>query len=68
MYKKDIMGGNILIIEKGDKTKSGIATRDLFIISGGMKPVFIDGFALRALACGQNDEKIQKVLDRMLVE
>jgi len=62
MYKKDVMGGSLILIEKGDKTKNGIAQADYIIITGGVKSVFLNNQTMKAIWEGLKDEKIGKIL------
>jgi hypothetical protein len=64
MFKKDILGGSLILIEKGDVTKKGVAKDDYIIITGGLQNNFINRQCMRAIWEGLKDEKIGEIMRR----
>jgi len=64
MFKKDIMGGSLILIEKGDITKKGVAKNDYVLITGGVSTVILSQGTMKAIWQGLHDEKIGSVLRR----
>jgi hypothetical protein len=62
MYKKDIMGGSLILIEKGDTTKKGIAKNDYLLIAGGVSPVIINRSTMKSIWEALKDDKIGGIL------
>lgn len=62
MYKKDIMGGSLILIEKGDVTKKGIAKGNFVIITGGQTPTILNESNMKAIWEALKDDKIGDVL------
>lgn len=62
MFKKDIMGGSLILIEKGDATKKGVSKADYLIITGGVQNIFINKSAMKSIWEALKDEKIGAVL------
>ena len=62
MYKKDILGGSLILIEKGDVTKKGVSKNDFVLITGGVTAVIINESTMKALWQALKDEKIGEIL------
>jgi hypothetical protein len=62
MYKKDILGGSLILIEKGDVTKKGVSKNDFVLITGGVAAVIINESTMKALWQALKDEKIGGIL------
>jgi len=62
MYKKDIMGGSLILIEKGDVTKKGVAKGDYLLITGGVSTVIVNKSTMKAVWEALKDDRIGGIL------
>jgi len=56
------MGGSLILIEKGDVTKKGIAKGDYLLITGGVSTVIVNRSTMKSIWEALKDDKIGEIL------
>jgi len=56
------MGGSLILIEKGDVTKKGVAKGDYLLITGGVSTVIVNKSTMKAVWEALKDDRIGGIL------